>query len=214
MNTSHDSDRTPWSEPDEPVSFLAARSVKRQLLQELSEPSGPTNAELADLLGRWPTEAATDPDVAGLLFQDFRNRSVRGESVSRTEYEQDHPVHRDSLASLFHREDLIRSLTSAMSEPSAPTFALPKIGDELFGYQLCQQLGQGAFARVFLAKQDSLAGRSVALKTSDLTGSEPQTLAQLQHTNIVPIYSVHEDSAAGIRAVCMPYFGGASLSQV
>src|SRR5207247_2302989 len=36
----------------------------------------------------------------------------------------------------------------------------------------------------------------------------------LQHTHIVPIYSVHEDARAGLRAVCMPYFGGASLARV
>ena len=34
------------------------------------------------------------------------------------------------------------------------------------------------------------------------------------HTNIVPIYSLHEDRRAGLRAVCMPYLGGASLSAV
>ena len=214
MNTSHDDDRAPWSEPDEPPSFLAARSIKRQLLEELSEPSGgPSNADLADLLGRWPTDATKDPDVAGLLFQDFRNRSVRGDPVSRAKYEEDFPEHRDSLENLLRRQDFLRSVTS-ISEPSAPTLALPKIGDELFGYRLREQLGQGAFARVFLAEQSELADRRVALKTSDLSGSEPQTLAQLQHTNIVPIYSVHEDVSAGIRAVCMPYFGGASLSQV
>lgn len=201
------------TQADDPPSFLAARSIKRQLLEELSEPSGPTNADLADLLGRWPGEPTKDPDVAGLLFEDFRNRSLRGEPVSRAKYEQDFPEHRDSLDNLLRRQDFLRSVTS-ISEPSVPTLALPKIGDELFGYRLREQLGQGAFARVFLAEQSELADRRVALKTSDLSGSEPQTLAQLQHTNIVPIYSVHEDVAAGIRAVCMPYFGGASLSQV
>ena len=30
----------------------------------------------------------------------------------------------------------------------------------------------------------------------------------------MPIYSAHEDAAAGMRVVCMPYFGGASLSRV
>jgi serine/threonine protein kinase/tetratricopeptide (TPR) repeat protein len=54
----------------------------------------------------------------------------------------------------------------------------------------------------------------VVVKVSAIEGEEPQTLAQLQHTNIVPIYSVHEDPRAGVRAVCMPYFGGASLSRV
>ncbi len=59
-----------------------------------------------------------------------------------------------------------------------------------------------------------LAGRPVVLKVSDVEGSEPQTLAQLLHANIVPIYSLHEDRRAGLRAVCMPYLGGASLSTV
>lgn len=213
MSNSPPNSRSPWSEPDDAPSFLAARAIKRQLLEELSEPSGPTTAELADLLGRWPAEATDDPDVAGLLFQDFRNRSQRGESVSRAKYEQEFPEHKDSLANLISHQDFLRTVTWA-SHPSTPTLALPKIGDELFGYRLRKQLGQGAFAKVFLAEQLELAGRLVALKTSDLTGSEPQTLAQLQHTNIVPIYSVHEDAAAGIRAVCMPYFGGASLSQI
>src|SRR5439155_15078770 len=68
--------------------------------------------------------------------------------------------------------------------------------------------------RVYLAEQADLANRRVVIKCSTIEGAEPQTLAQLQHTNIVPIYSVHEDREAGLRAVCMPYFGGASLSQV
>jgi serine/threonine protein kinase/tetratricopeptide (TPR) repeat protein len=102
---------------------------------------------------------------------------------------------------------------SALSEtPRPPT--LPEIGDEVFHFRLRQELGRGAFARVFLAEQGDLAGRRVVVKCSTTEGTEPQTLAQLQHTNIVPIYSVHEDRQAGLRAVCMPYFGGASLAHV
>ena len=40
----------------------------------------------------------------------------------------------------------------------------------------------------------------MVLKVSAIEGDEPQTLAQLQHTSIVPIYSVHEDHAAGLRS--------------
>ena len=90
----------------------------------------------------------------------------------------------------------------------------PEVGAELFGFRLCQELGRGAFARVFLGKQADLAGRPVVLKISDVEGDEPQTLAQLQHTHIVPIYSVHEDRSRRLRAVCMPYFGGATLAAV
>src|SRR5207237_7786863 len=91
---------------------------------------------------------------------------------------------------------------------------LPSVGERLFGFHLRAELGRGAFARVFLAEQADLAGRDVVLKVSGMKGDEPQTLAQLQHTHIVPIYSVHEDPRSGLRAVCMPYFGGASLASV
>jgi serine/threonine protein kinase/Tfp pilus assembly protein PilF len=94
------------------------------------------------------------------------------------------------------------------------TIRFPGPGDELFGYRLRQEVGRGAFARVFLAEEADLAGRPVVLKISAVEGREPQLLAQLQHTHIVPIYSLHEDRSRGLRAVCMPYFGGATLGQV
>jgi serine/threonine protein kinase/tetratricopeptide (TPR) repeat protein len=98
------------------------------------------------------------------------------------------------------------------SENLGPRF--PRVGEEIFNFRLRRELGHGAFARVFLAEQPDLAGRPVVLKVSGIDGNEPQTLAQLQHTHIVPIHSVHENPQTGLRAVCMPYFGGASLSQV
>jgi serine/threonine protein kinase/tetratricopeptide (TPR) repeat protein len=90
----------------------------------------------------------------------------------------------------------------------------PGAGDEIFGYRVREELGRGAFARVFLAEQADLADRLVVLKVSAAEGGEPQMLAQMQHTHIVPIYSLHEDRRLGLRAVCMPYLGGATLTPV
>ncbi len=107
------------------------------------------------------------------------------------------------------------SLPAAAGGASAPGDRRPAAaGDQLFGFRLHHELGHGAFARVFLATQADLAGRPVVVKISGIAGDEPQTLAQLQHTHIVPIHSVHEDQAKGLRAVCMPYFGGTSLAAV
>jgi serine/threonine protein kinase/Tfp pilus assembly protein PilF len=91
---------------------------------------------------------------------------------------------------------------------------LPRAGDEVMGYRLVQELGRGAFGRVFLAEEIALAGRLVAVKVSQSPDDESQTLAQLQHTHIVPIYSAHADPAAGLRMVVMPYFGGTTLDQL
>jgi serine/threonine protein kinase/Flp pilus assembly protein TadD len=204
----------------EPVSvaarmdFAAARTLKRELLAELQashEEGAPLQPE--QLLPRWPADSARDSDVASLLFEDFQQRCQASRNASIADYDQRFPEHKDSLAALVRQHAVLRSLRATHGS-STSTLALPAVGDELFGFQLRQELGRGAFARVFLAEQANLAGRPVVLKVSGIDGNEPQTLGQLQHTNIVPIYSVHEDTQAGLRAVCMPYFGGASMSQV
>ncbi len=179
--------RRDWDNATEKPSFVEARSRKLKLLAELCAASEDGKAvHPEDLLPRWPTDPATDPDVASLLFEDFRQRQRRGEKPSVEEYDGRFPEHKDSVASLFHYHDFMRSVTGA-SDCSGPPLALPSVGDELFGFRLRQELGSGAFGRVFLAEQANLAGRLVVLKTSDTNGDEPQTLAQLQHTHTCPI---------------------------
>jgi eukaryotic-like serine/threonine-protein kinase len=95
---------------------------------------------------------------------------------------------------------------------SAVPFLRP--GTVLAGFRILTELGRGAFATVFLAEQADLANRQVALKVSQPVGDEPQILARLQHTHIVPIHSVHDDPGTGLRLLCMPYLGGANLAEV
>jgi serine/threonine protein kinase/Tfp pilus assembly protein PilF len=90
--------------------------------------------------------------------------------------------------------------------------SLPQASEDWLGFHLVQELGRGAFGRVFLARQPGLANRPVALKVSTDLFEESQTLAQLQHSHIVPIYSVHQSGP--LQAVCMPYFGATTLVDV
>ena len=88
--------------------------------------------------------------------------------------------------------------------------SLPPVGGRFLGFRLCAELGRGAFGRVYLARQGDLADRLVALKVSADVAGETHALAQLQHTNIVPIYSVHRRGP--LQAVCMPYLGETTLA--
>jgi serine/threonine protein kinase/Tfp pilus assembly protein PilF len=194
--------------------FSMMRARKRELIEEQrSRWSEDRSAPPEEFLRRWPTDPHGDPDVASLLLEDYLQRRRRGEEGSLSAYQERYPSQGRALQGLLAQETVYRSMGRA-SEDSAVPLRLPEVGDEVFGFRLRQPLGEGAFARVFLAEQADLAGRPVVLKISDIQGSEPQTLAQLLHTNIVPIYSLHEDRRAGLRAVCMPYLGGASLSAV
>jgi serine/threonine protein kinase/tetratricopeptide (TPR) repeat protein len=209
-----DNRAAPERPPSPPVAgFVDARSRKRELLAEMNagwEQGRPVRAE--ELLPRWPVPPAGDADVASLLFEEYQQRQKQGDEKSLSDIGQRFPEHSDSLISLMRAHDLLQSVGG--SSRSEPRLALPSVGDELFGFRMRHELGRGAFARVFMAEQKDLAGRPVVVKISAPEDDEPQTLAQLQHTHIVPIYSVHDNTAAGLRGVCMPYFGGASLSAV
>jgi serine/threonine protein kinase/Flp pilus assembly protein TadD len=214
--TSHDAPppAPPRNDATVQVDYLDARRRKRELLSQVDAPrEDGSRTTPEEVLSAWPANPAADLDVASVLFEDFCRRRDRGEDASLSEYEKRFPEHQDSLADLVRQQDFFRSV-GAVSGTAGCVLRLPEVGEELFGFRLRGSLGRGAFARVYLAEQAGLAGRPVVLKVSAIEGTEPQTLAQLQHTNIVPIYSVHEEPAAGVRAVCMPYFGGASLSAV
>ena len=191
-----------------------SRSRKRELLAEQQrdwEADRPASPE--HYLERWPNEPEADQDAASLLAAEFFYRRERGEEPSLGDYERRFPEHGTALGAMVRQEDLIASLGGKRRHADR-LLRLPAEGEEFFGFRLREKLGRGAFASVFLAEQTDLAGRPVVLKVSAIEGSEHHTLARLQHTNIVPIFSVHEDQSAGLRAVCMPYFGGATLSQI
>jgi serine/threonine protein kinase/Flp pilus assembly protein TadD len=119
-------------------------------------------------------------------------------------------VEADTAVQVFR--DLHKSDPKEASKLAQGVVQLPKPGDSFLGFRLLGELGRGAFGRVYLASQGDLADRPVALKVSAQNPAESQTLAQLQHTNIVPIFSAHRFNT--LHAVCMPYFGSTTLKDV
>ncbi|HEX8204384.1 MAG TPA: serine/threonine-protein kinase, partial [Isosphaeraceae bacterium] len=98
--------------------------------------------------------------------------------------------------------------------PRPATARFPAVGETVGDFLLVSELGRGAQGRVFAARQQSLGGRPVVLKLMPGGAHEHLSQASLQHTHIVPLYSVEDHPDLGIRALCMPYFGGATLAQL
>lgn len=127
--------------------------------------------------------------------------------------EDDPPTVRNFVNPASSRASTRTPLPPTAAAPTIPTRpALPDVGSEFLGFRLVGELGRGAFGRVYLATQGELAGRPVALKVTPDVAGDSRSLAQLQHTNIVPVYSVHHDR--GLHAVCMPYFGRTTLADL
>jgi len=92
---------------------------------------------------------------------------------------------------------------------SAPLSQI-EVGQRLDDFDLLIELGRGAFARVFLARQLSLQ-RLVAVKISENHGHEPQTLAQLDHDYIVRIFDQRILHDQNWRLLYMQYLPGGTL---
>ncbi|MGH7151672.1 MAG: serine/threonine protein kinase, partial [Planctomycetota bacterium] len=114
------------------------------------------------------------------VLQEFFDRRARGESPSPREYLERHPHLRRELSEHFETVEALDRLVKGTGESPAEATVL---GD----FRIVREIGRGAFGRVFLAEQPSLANRKVALKVTVEGGGESQTLAQLQHTHIVPV---------------------------
>ena len=90
----------------------------------------------------------------------------------------------------------------------------PAVGSEFLGFELLEELGQGTFAKVYLAAELKLGKHRVAVKVSVEGGAEANILGQFKHDNIVPIFSVQEDESTRLTAVCMPFAGRATLADL
>jgi serine/threonine protein kinase len=114
--------------------------------------------------------------------------------------------------SVLQAQETVRRDRVSTTEP--PRSTTPGVGDELAGFRLLGELGQGADGTVYLAAQTELADRLVVLKVGSLQGGEHRALARLQHTHIVPILSSRDLPDRGLRVLCLPYMGGTTLERL
>ncbi len=158
-----------------------------------------------EILARHP-EADSEAAVR-LIYEEVCLRREAGQDVATTEVVQKYPRWRAELEPLLGCDRLLRPASSNV-------VAFPAIGEQLGDFRLLAELGRGAAGRTFLAAQPSLAERPVVLKVTARDHDEHLSLARLQHTHIVPLYSVQVFPDRGLRALCMPYLGGATLAQI
>jgi serine/threonine protein kinase/Tfp pilus assembly protein PilF len=220
-------------ERDHPLYLEALRELVRVDLELAWEQGRPRSLE--EYRRRFPELFADRVSLGAIAFEEYRLRRGAGQNPVPAEYERLYgvsiagwpaPLPAEVMSELRNESGERAADGGALTDPvglavlarpgeSAPEglrTRLPNVGEEFLGFQLVSELGRGAIGCVYLARQAALADRLVALKVAPASLGESQTLAQLQHTHIVPIYSVH--TAGSLQAVCMPYFGRTTLADV
>jgi serine/threonine protein kinase len=140
-----------------------------------------------------------------LIYEEYCLRQSAGDEGVEEEVLRRFPQWAGPLRVMLdcHR----RLLQSDRDRPRFPT-----VGSDVGDFRLLDELARGTRGRVFLATQTTLADRPVVLKVTSLDGGEHCSLARLQHTHIVPLYSIFDDASRNVRVLCMPYFGRATLA--
>ncbi len=162
-----------------------------------------------DYATEFPELAADGGIPCDLLYEEFHLRRRSGEPVDLKEYLTRFPDRAGELARLL---GAVSTYATTTLRSPGPTVQLNP-GDQVDDFDLLTLLGEGAFAKVFLARQRSLQ-RLVALKVSANRGVEPQTLAQLDHPHIVRVYDQRTLPGGGLRLLYMPYVAGGTLQSV
>jgi serine/threonine protein kinase/predicted negative regulator of RcsB-dependent stress response len=190
----------------------------------------------ADFLARHPHLADDDELTALLMVEEFNLRTEEGEELDSQAFFGQLPggykevvKHRAVYKGIGGPSGIVSALRALGKLPTvgAPTMvdsqakfaagtikSWPQPGELIGGFRLSENLGQGAFAHVYLAEELSLGCRQVVVKASLKGGHEADTLGRLEHPNIVPIFSVHNEADYGLTLICMPYLGRVTLQDI
>jgi serine/threonine protein kinase len=204
------------SEPDLAKFIPADRGLRHLALCELVK---------VDLEQRWGNRrspklleayATEFPDLchagkfpADLIYEEYHVRKQAGDNVGQQDYLNRFPNQATEIGRLLNMEAPSVSTILSAREAAQPI----EVGESIDDFDLLTELGKGAFATVYLARQKSLQ-RLVALKISSDKGTETQTLAQLDHPNIVRVFDQRILPDRKLRLMYMQYVPGGTLQSI
>ncbi|MBJ8345988.1 serine/threonine-protein kinase [Antrihabitans sp. YC2-6] len=182
-----------------------------------------TDASVPDLIAYLPDAVAQRREILiELIRLDVQQRAKRPEltkplSAYRAEFPE-LPAVAELAALVWNDDPTVHDLDSTHQQTvtAAASFDpldVIDVGQRLDDFELLTNLGSGAFARVFLARQTSMQ-RLVAVKISENHGTEPQTLAQLDHDYIVRVFDQRLLPERDLRLLYMQYLPGGTLLDV
>jgi serine/threonine protein kinase len=157
---------------------------------------------------------ASDPRARELVAVERYVRSLDGSTAAQASSVVGWlPSHIASMDERL-REILPASSTSSIGSAVDSKSIFPREGESVGGYLLLRELGRGAFARVFLAVDQNVGNRRVAVKFTSSPGSEAALLAGLRHPNLPQILTCSYDDVRQLHVICMEYVGAETLASV
>ncbi|MCC9657346.1 serine/threonine-protein kinase [Rhodopirellula halodulae] len=195
--------------------FVLVEMVKMSMAIAVQNESPCWLQDYFDVLPDWFDAKSAPFD---LVMEEIQLRRESGQTPEFETYQQGYPHLQEFLRPLFSGAEGMDVSVAKTRRRGVPTeFSSGEVVDD---FEIIQKLGEGAFAHVYLARQQSMS-RLVALKVSWDTGAEPQALAQFDHPNIVRVFDQRrviiresKDDDAELHLLYMQYHPGGTLAEV
>ena len=176
----------------------------------------PSNRDFSveQVLAEHPEFADSSLAMEQLVLEEYARRLEIGERLSPSAFcERFSSVspsltrHLRNLAELNRRHDLL-------GDRPGELWQFPQPGDEVNGYTLVEEIGRGAFSRVFLAKDGHVADRQVVVKTTFHGCAEIELLGPLSHPHLPRIFYCKRDERTGVTTICMDWIGRRTVNDL
>jgi serine/threonine protein kinase len=184
-----------------------AELVKEELRERYALAQRPTAREYFE---RYPRLCDESNFAVSLIYEEFCLLEESGANPDPEEFSHRYLEWRDSLELQLRVDVELCELARRVS----PAPAFPEPGDTFQGFLVDSILGWGGTSLVYLAHEEAMGGRAVALKISPDMGPEPRIFGCLDHPRIMPAFSVCRDPDRGLRGLCMPYRTGMPLDEL
>lgn len=190
------------------TSALAARTLASEIIAHAAD-DGPFDATA--ILKKFPQLRHHRSIVLDLAHEEYCRRTEAGEELRASDFAARFSGHQESVLKVVQFYNLFKDDEEFIRSSAVPW---PGIQDDFLGFRLREELGRGAFSRVFAAEEPALGHRDVIVKVCTNGNFEAQTLGQLRHPHIVPVFSVQHDQKLRLTAICMPYLGRSTLFHI
>lgn len=146
-----------------------------------------------------------------LIMEEFCLRLESGEEVDSNSFCERFPQFRSRLLTQL---EALRYLVQRPDALDLEPVNWPQVGQIVEDLHLLEELGRGAFGRVFRAEELSAGRRVVVAKFSLDALEEGNLLGQLEHPAIVALLNVRKCQQLGLCVLVMPDLGRATLADL
>jgi serine/threonine protein kinase len=185
---------------------VAGRIAEEAILGHASDEPFAAEAVLA----RSPELWAHASVVIDLAYEEFCQRVERGEEVDVADFIRRFP----GVAVPLQHQLMVHRLLASQLQPDPQPVDWPKAPGPFGQFDLLMLIGQGASARVYVARDRHLEDRACVVKVGRQIARERKSIARLDHPAIVDALFAGTDGQTRLDYLCMPLRGRWTLQQV